>query len=142
LRAAESWRSASSTLRLTRATSTTLPPAEVRAAWRTAERVIPAASAAGRHWYPDAWDLPGGHVEAGEAPRHALERELSEELGIKTAVVGRRFAQVHGKTFRMDVWGVDRWTGEPANRDLDEHDALAWLNVQEMGALHLVACRL
>ncbi len=46
-RAAESWRSASSTLRLTRATSTTLPPAEDRAAWRTkAERVIPAASAA------------------------------------------------------------------------------------------------
>lgn len=33
-----------------------------------------------RRWYPDAWDLPGGHVEVGEVPRLALVRELREEL--------------------------------------------------------------
>ena len=95
-----------------------------------------------RRWYPDAWDLPGGHVETGEAPHHALERELGEELGIKTTVAGCRFAQVQGKTFRMDVWVLDHWSGEPANHDLDEHDALAWLTAQEMGALHLADPRL
>ena len=32
-----------------------------------------------RSWYPDVWDLPGGHVEDGEAPAAALRRELSED---------------------------------------------------------------
>lgn len=34
-----------------------------------------------RRWYPDAGDLPGGHVEDGEPPRQALMREIREELG-------------------------------------------------------------
>lgn len=33
-----------------------------------------------RWWYPDVWDLPGGHVEPGETPAAALRRDL-EELG-------------------------------------------------------------
>ena len=95
-----------------------------------------------RRWYPDAWDLPGGHVEPGEAPHRALERELAEELGVEAAVTGERFAHVRGEDFRMDVWVVDRWTGEPTNRAPEEHDALAWLTAQEMGALRLADPRL
>ena len=36
----------------------------------------------GRLWYPDVWDLPGGHVEPGEHPGQRPARELSEELGV------------------------------------------------------------
>jgi 8-oxo-dGTP diphosphatase len=32
---------------------------------------------------PGLWDFFGGHVDAGEAPRDALIRELTEEAGLK-----------------------------------------------------------
>lgn len=109
---------------------------------RRAGRVLLVHRSLSRRWYPDAWDLPGGHVEPGETPRRALERELAEELGIQATVTGERFAQVRGEDFRMDVWVLDRWHGEPINQDLHEHDALAWLTASEMGAFHLADHRL
>jgi 8-oxo-dGTP diphosphatase len=78
-----------------------------------------------RRWYPDAWDLPGGHMEHNEAPSEALQRELREELGIQAVVIGDPFAHLQGDDFRMDIWVIDRWHGEPANRAPQEHDALA-----------------
>lgn len=95
-----------------------------------------------RRWYPDCWDLPGGHVEPDETPHAALQRELLEELGVTAVVSGPPFAQVHGEDFRMDVWVVDHWEGEPANLDPTEHDALAWLNHHEMSALRLADARM
>ncbi|MGB3187573.1 MAG: NUDIX domain-containing protein [Ornithinimicrobium sp.] len=41
-----------------------------------------------RRWYPDCWDLPGGHVEATETSALALRRELREELGITADICG------------------------------------------------------
>lgn len=38
--------------------------------------------------YKGYWDLPGGHVEAGESPHAAAQREAKEELGV-TVDVGR-----------------------------------------------------
>ena len=35
-----------------------------------------------RHWGDAGFGLPGGHIDAGEMPDAALERELREELGI------------------------------------------------------------
>ena len=32
------------------------------------------------------WSLPGGYMDAGEMPREALQRELMEEVGLRTTV--------------------------------------------------------
>nr|WP_210418348.1 NUDIX domain-containing protein [Ruania zhangjianzhongii] len=95
-----------------------------------------------RAWYPDCWDLPGGHVQDGESPDAALCRELREELGVGAVIEGAPFTQVRGRDFRMDIWVVDTWVGEPANVEPTEHDALAWLNHEEMTALRLADARL
>ena len=35
-----------------------------------------------RSWYPNVWDVPGGHIEDAETPAEAVVRELREELGV------------------------------------------------------------
>jgi 8-oxo-dGTP diphosphatase len=96
-----------------------------------------------RHWYPDALDVPGGHVEGQEEPEQALVRELWEELGVVVTppAVGP-IAHVQGSDFRMDVWAIDDWTGQSCNQDLSEHDALTWVDVQQAQKLQLADPRL
>jgi hypothetical protein len=46
------------------------------------ERLLLGHRSAGRASFPSVWDLPGSHVEFGEAPLDAPVRELTEELGV------------------------------------------------------------
>ncbi len=78
----------------------------------------------------------------GESPRDALARELDEELGIIARVAGERFARVQGVDFRMDIWLVDQWAGDPSNQAPLEHDALAWMTEDELSGLRLADPRL
>ena len=57
-------------------------------------RVLLCHRFAGRQWFPDVWDLPGGHVECGEPPINALARELEEELGIRIQHLGRSYVEL------------------------------------------------
>ena len=82
--------------------------------------------------YPGYWEFPGGKVEAGESLRHALSRELQEELGIQTIVsypwISRIFRYEHA-TVRLHFFRVTEWHGELRPR---ENQALSWQFANEV----------
>jgi 8-oxo-dGTP diphosphatase len=72
------------------------------------------------------WEFPGGKIESGETPYHALARELQEELGIEVETaypwITRMYAYPHA-TVRLNFFRVTTWHGEPHPH---EGQQLAW----------------
>jgi len=96
-----------------------------------------------RQAYPDLWDLPGGHVEAGESEPQALAREMHEELGVhivakSTLRLGDLHAGSGEDTVQVGVWQIRDWVDSPTNRAPEEHDDIAWVRISELDALPLV----
>ena len=81
--------------------------------------------------YAGWWEFPGGKVETGELPAHALERELREELGIEVRHsypwLTRVFTYPHA-TVRLNFFRVTEWTGEPHPK---EGQRLGWQKLDE-----------
>jgi 8-oxo-dGTP diphosphatase len=61
------------------------------------------------------WEFPGGKIEPGESPYHALVRELREELGITVTTaypwLTRVYTYPHA-TIRLNFFRVTAWSGE------------------------------
>jgi 8-oxo-dGTP diphosphatase len=80
----------------------------------------------------DLWEFPGGKVEAGEAIRQALQRELHEELGIDVA---RCRPLIHipyhypDKQVLLDVWLIEAFDGTPHGK---EGQPIDWLSPSEL----------
>ena len=47
-----------------------------------ADRILLGLRSPERAFYPNVWDVFGGHIEPGEHPDQTLIRELQEELGV------------------------------------------------------------
>ncbi|WP_020173918.1 8-oxo-dGTP diphosphatase MutT [Methyloferula stellata] len=82
------------------------------------------------------WEFPGGKVEEGERPEHALIRELQEELGIKVeeaCLAPLVFASHAYPDFHllMPLYVCRRWSGTVSGR---EGQALKWVRPHDLRA--------
>jgi 8-oxo-dGTP diphosphatase len=90
-----------------------------------------------RDWYPDCWDLIGGHVEPNEEPLDALRRECQEELGIAVQAAEPLVMRSSDPTVEVHAFVITSWTGTPTNRAPDEHDELRWFHPRQLTDLPL-----
>jgi 8-oxo-dGTP pyrophosphatase MutT (NUDIX family) len=90
-----------------------------------------------RRWYPDCWDLVGGHIEPGESPLRAIRRECHEELGVDVHDPRPIAMTVSDRTLAMHAFLVTRWDGEPVNAAPEEHDDLGWFRPDDLAGLTL-----
>ena len=89
-------------------------------------------SPSARFW-PDVWDLFGGHVNEGESLEEALQREAREELGIG-ALALRWLGQIYDpvEPAVVHVYAVSSWEGEPVNAAPDEHTEVRWFSADKL----------
>jgi 8-oxo-dGTP diphosphatase len=79
------------------------------------------------------WEFPGGKVEAGESPKQALVRELSEEVQI-VAKVGSELARYEhdypsGSRVHLLFFAVTDFTGEPNGKVFEQ---IQWVPLAEL----------
>ena len=91
-------------------------------------------------FYPDVWDIFGGHVENNETVEQTLLREITEELGV-TPIDIIPFGVLHQRESSRDedyeyhLYVVAKWIGTPKNIADEEHSEVRWFEIAN--ALHL-----
>jgi len=78
------------------------------------------------------WEFPGGKIESGETPYHALQREMHEELGIEAEQAWPWLTRIFSypeRTVRLHFFTVRSWHGTPYGKELQ---ALSWEDPREV----------
>jgi mutator protein MutT len=101
-------------------------------------RVLLGKRAASRSDYPGIWDFIGGHCEEGETFEAALQREVFEEIGVRTSTIVLLYEVDHRPDFLLQLFLVTEWTGKVFNMQVTEHERLAWLTISEAKQLEFI----
>ena len=99
-----------------------------------------------RAFYPNVWDVFGGHVEPGEHQHQTLVRELQEELDITptrwtfletivASIPQQRGVQPY--QLYLHLYLVTAWSGIPVNRQYHEHGSIQWFTLAQAVQLDL-----
>ena len=105
-------------------------------------RILLGKRSSDRKFYPDVWDLIGGHCEGNETPEQTLSRELNEEIGvtptkiIPIAVLQDPESVIHGD-YEYHIYLVTNWIGSPINLSTNEHSELLWFEIEDATKLSL-----
>lgn len=84
---------------------------------------------------PGRWEFPGGKIQPGGTARHALEREIAEELGCRVDVGAELTTTTHVYDFG-EVTLTTYWcTLKSGALQLREHADVRWLPTRELESL-------
>ena len=109
-------------------------------------KILLGQRSAQRSSFPAVWDVFGGHMEPGEAQEQTLVRELQEELGITPSVwsyletfqlLPPEHADTRSDPWKVHLFLVTGWIGEPVNRQPEEHSAIGWFSLTQVTRLSL-----
>ena len=110
------------------------------------DRILLGKRSPGRAFYPNVWDVFGGHIEPGEQPEQTLVREIEEELGILPTrwtdleTITESVPERDGNPsyeLMVHFYCVTAWSGTPANMQPHEHTTIQWFSFAEAIKLEL-----
>lgn len=107
------------------------------------ERILLGKRSQHRKFYPNIWDVFGGHQNTGETHEETLRRELFEELGIVPTEfqflisVDEPNPSKNGDGM-YHFYLVTNWEGEPQNLQPEEHEIVEWFEFEKAVKLPFV----
>ncbi len=92
----------------------------------------------------EMWDLPKGHIDAGETPEVTALREIEEETGVVNLSITEKLPETYHMYQYKNKWLVKRnyWfrcntnSGQKLNPQMEEDiDKVEWLNKDEVKSI-------
>lgn len=89
-------------------------------------------------YFDNHYGLIGGKVEPDESIKHALLRELKEEIGITVSADNAQlihclsFKNEQGKDLLNMMFKITSWSGKIINKETTKHSDLQWFALNEL----------
>lgn len=100
------------------------------------KKILLGKRSAEREFYPNIWDVFGGHLKPDESREDALRRELSEELRIvptkwEFLLTADEPNPAENGNGQYHLYLVTAFDGTPQNLQREEHAIVKWFEFEE-----------